>query len=148
MDRFLPNGRGDCLFSNSLHCAFSGSLGEAEVRSLVRGKGGLNAYLGTNSAMEVEATINRGNAKAREIYQAMAYQIAKEVGAMAAVLSGQVDAVVFTGGLAASAMLIAWIADRVKFLGPVIVYPGENEMDALALGALRVVRGEAAAAEY
>jgi butyrate kinase len=98
--------------------------------------------------MEVEAMIHRGDAKARETYQAMAYQIAKEICAMAAVLSGDVDAVVLTGGLAASVMLVAWIADRVKFLGPVVVYPGENEMNALALGALRVLRGEDAAAEY
>lgn len=145
---FSPERTGGLPLQQFITLCFSGSLGEAEVRSLVRGKGGLTAYLGTNSAMEVEAMINRGDAKAREIYQAMAYQIAKEVGAMAAVLSGDVDAVVLTGGLAASAMLVAWIADRVKFLGPVVVYPGENEMNALALGVLRVLRGEDAAAEY
>jgi butyrate kinase len=92
--------------------------------------------------------IQRGDAKARSIYEAMAYQISKEIGAMAAVLAGIIDAVVLTGGLAASTMLVAWIADRVKFLAPMIVYPGETEMEALALGALRVIRGEDTAAEY
>jgi butyrate kinase len=145
---FSPERTGGLPLQQFITLCFSGSLGEAEVRNLVRGKGGLTAYLGTNSALEAEVLINRGDTKAREIYEAMAYQIAKEIGAMAAVLAGNVDAVVLTGGLAASGMLVAWIADRVKFLGPMIVYPGENEMDALALGALRVLRGEEPAAEY
>ena len=118
------------------------------MRHLVRGRGGLTAYLGTNSAPDVEAMIARGDAKAREIYEAMAYQISKEIGAMATVLAGNVDAVVLTGGLARSTMQVAWITSRVAFLGRVIVYPGEDEMDALAAGALGVLRGGEAAGEY
>ena len=115
---------------------------------MVMGRGGMVAYLGTNSALEVEQRIQSGDNAAREVYQAMAYQIAKEIGAMSAVLAGAVQAVILTGGLAASSMLAAWITERVRFLGPVLVFPGEDEMNALALGVLRVLRGEAQALEY
>jgi butyrate kinase len=145
---FSPERTGGLPLQQFITLCCSGTRMEAEVRNLVRGKGGLTAYLGTNSAYEVEGMIRRGDTVAREIYEAMAYQISKEIAAMAAVLSGQVDAVVLTGGLASSAMLVPWISERVKFLGPIIVYPGENEMEALALGALRVLRGEETAIEY
>jgi butyrate kinase len=112
------------------------------------GEGGLVAHLGTNDAVEVEARIRAGDAGARLIYQAMAYQIAKEIGAMATVLKGKVDAIILTGGLARSEMLLAWIRERVAWIGPVLVYPGEDEMLALAQGALRVLRGEEQAKEY
>src|ERR1039458_2349973 len=86
--------------------------------------------------------------RARGVYEAMAYQIAKEIGAMATVLEGRLHAIVLAGGLAASAMLVEWIRQRVAFLAPVVVYAGEDEMGALAAGALRVIRGEEAALEY
>lgn len=98
--------------------------------------------------MDVEAMIARGNARAREVYEAMAYQIAKEVGAMAAVLHGDVQAVILTGGLAASALLVGWITERVRFIAPMIVYPGEDEMHSLALGAVHILRGELEPLEY
>jgi len=82
------------------------------------------------------------------VYKAMAYQIAKEIGAMATVLAGRVDAVVLTGGLAGSTLLVNWIKDRVSFIAPVLVFPGESEMSALAQGALRVLRGDEQALEY
>jgi len=145
---FSPERTGGLPLQQFITLCYSGSRGEADMRTLVRGRGGLTAYLGTNSALDVEAMIARGDTKAGEIYKAMAYQIAKEIGAMAVVLAGDLDAVVLTGGLAASTMLVTWIADRVKFLGPVIVYPGEGEMDALAEGALRVLRGDASVEEY
>ncbi|MFZ5916401.1 MAG: butyrate kinase [Chloroflexota bacterium] len=106
------------------------------------GKGGLVAHLGTNNALEVEQRIAGGDAHARLIYQAMAYQIAKEIGLMATVLKGQVDAVVITGGLAHSEMLVSWIVERVSWIAPIRVYPGEDEMLAMAQGALRVLTGE------
>jgi butyrate kinase len=114
----------------------------------VMGRGGLVAYLGTNSAVEVEKRIAQGDGKARAVYEAMAYQIAKEVGAMATVLEGRLHGVVLAGGLAGSVMLVEWIRRRIAFLGPVLVYPGEDEMGALAAGALRVIHGEEAALEY
>jgi len=112
------------------------------------GQGGLVAHLGTNNAIEVERRIAAGDEHARLIYQAMAYQIAKEIGAMATVLKGQVDAIVITGGVAHSEMLLGWIRERVAWIAPVLVYPGEDEMLALAQGALRVLRGEEEAKEY
>lgn len=112
------------------------------------GKGGLYAYTGTSSALDAEKSIADGDAKAREVYEAMAYQIAKEIGAMATVLAGNLDAIVLTGGLAGSSLLTTWIRQRVEFIAPVLVYRGEDEMKALALGALRVLTGEQKPLEY
>jgi butyrate kinase len=112
------------------------------------GEGGLVAHLGTNSAVEVEGRIRHGDAHARLVYKAMAYQIAKEIGAMATVLKGAVDAVVITGGVAHSEMLISWIRERVEWIAPFLVYPGEDEMLAMAQGVLRVLRGEEEARIY
>jgi butyrate kinase len=112
------------------------------------GRGGLVAHLGTNSAVEVEQRIAAGDAHARLVYEAMAYQIAKEIGLMSTVLKGKVDAIVITGGVAHSEMLLDWIRERVDWIAPVLVYPGEDEMLALALGALRVLRGEEEARTY
>ena len=112
------------------------------------GQGGMVAHLGTNSAVEVERRIEAGDAHARLIYEAMAYQIAKEIGAMATVLCGDVDAVVITGGVAHSEMLVDWVRQRVQWIAPLLVYPGEDEMLALALGALRVLRGEEPVRHY
>jgi butyrate kinase len=119
-----------------------------EMFKKVAGKGGLVAHLGTNDAVEVEARIDAGDERARLVYEAMAYQIAKEIGAMATVLKGKVDAVVLTGGLAHSEMLLGWLRERVSWIGPVLIYPGEDEMLALAQGALRVLRGEEGAKVY
>jgi butyrate kinase len=112
------------------------------------GQGGLVAHLGTNSAVEVERRIAAGDTHARLIYEAMAYQIAKEIGAMATVLKGQVDAMVITGAVAHSAMLLNWIEERIRWIAPVLVFPGEDEMLALAQGALRVLQGEEPAKIY
>jgi butyrate kinase len=112
------------------------------------GQGGLVAHLSTNSAVEVERRIEMGDAHARLIYEAMAYQIAKEIGAMATVLQGKIDAVVLTGGVAYSSMLIRWVEERVAWIAPLLVYPGEDEMLALVQGALRVLRGEETAQVY
>ena len=120
----------------------------AEMFKKIAGQGGLVAHLGTNDAVEVEERIASGDSRAKLIYEAMAYQVAKEVGAMATVLKGRVDAVIFTGGLAHSKMLLAWIEERVAWIGPVLIYPGEDEMLALAQGALRVLGGEERARTY
>lgn len=112
------------------------------------GRGGLVAHLGTNNGLEVERRIAEGDEHAKLIYQAMAYQIAKEIGSMAAVLKGQTDAIVITGGLAHSEMLLGWIRESVSWIAPILVYAGEDEMLALAQGALRVLRGEEQALDY
>ena len=119
-----------------------------EMFKKLAGKGGLVAHLGTNNAIEVEQRISAGDDHARLIYEAMAYQIAKEIGAMATVLKGHVDSIVITGGVAHSTMLLSWIRERVGWIAPVLVYPGEDEMLALAQGALRVLMGEETARQY
>jgi len=145
---FSPERTGGLPLQQIITLCYSGRYSEPEMRSLVRGRGGLMAYLGTTLATEVERRIAEGDAAALEVFQAMAYQIAKEIGAMATVLNGALDAIVLTGGLAGSATLIRWIENRVKFLGRVLIYPGEDEMQALADGVLRVLEGAEAAAEY
>jgi butyrate kinase len=110
--------------------------------------GGLLAHLGTNDGVEVERRISEGDERARLIYEAMAYQIAKEIGLMATVLKGEVDAIYITGGLAASELVVQWIKERTAWIAPVLLYPGQDEMLALAQGVLRVLRGQEAAQEY
>jgi butyrate kinase len=119
-----------------------------EMFKKIAGQGGLVAHLGTNDATEVERRIVNGDEHARLIYEAMAYQIAKEIGLMATVLKGEVDAIVLTGGLAYSEMLVGWIRERVAWVAPVMVYPGEDEMLAMAQGVLRVLRGDEEARVY
>jgi len=145
---FSPERTGTLPLQGFITLCFSGDYTEKQMRRLVMGEGGLVAYLGTNDAREVENRIEAGDAKAAEIYEAMAYQIAKEIGAMATVLNGQLDAVILTGGLAQSKRLTDWIEGRVKFLAPVKRVPGEFEMTAMAQGALRVLQGEEEAREY
>jgi butyrate kinase len=127
---------------------FSGQYAPADMKRLTTKQGGLSAHLGTDDGREVEARIAKGDAKAREVYEAMAYQTAKEIGAMAAALCGKLDGVVLAGGLAHSDLFCGWVTERVAFLGPVFRFPGEFEMEALAAGALRVLAGEEEALQY
>ena len=119
-----------------------------QINKLIAGKGGLMAYFNTNSAIDVEKMIAAGDEHAKLIYEAMAYNIAKNMGAMAAVLKGEVDAVIITGGMAYSKMLTEYITEHTKFIAPVFVYPGEGELSALAAGAMRVLNGEEEPKEY
>jgi butyrate kinase len=107
-----------------------------------RDRGGLASYLGTNDVRDVEKMIDKGDKKAKTVFHAMGYQIAKQIGALATVEAGKIDAILLTGGMAHSQMLVGWIKESVEFIAPVFVYPGEFEMQALAQGALRVMRGE------
>ncbi len=145
---FSPERTGGLPLQQFITLCYSGKYPERKMRKLVMGKGGLTAYLGTNSAHEVEHRILHGDDVARKIFEGMAYQISKEIGGMATVLNGVVDAIVLTGGLAGSNILVGWIRERVEFISPVEVFPGEDEMGALALGALRVLRGEERIMEY
>ena len=119
-----------------------------EIKKLIKGHGGLVAYLGTNDGGDIMTRIEAGDEKAREVFEAMAYQVAKEIGAMATVLRGKVDAIVLTGGLAYIDMLVNWIRDRIQFIAPVKVVPGEDEMLALCEGALSALLGEREIKEY
>ncbi|MCX7817442.1 MAG: butyrate kinase [Syntrophales bacterium] len=145
---FTPERAGGLPSLELINLAFSGKYEKKQLESYLVGRGGLTAYLGTNDAQKIEEMISKGDEKAKLIYEAMAYQIAKDIGAMATVLKGELEAIVITGGLAHSSMLINWIEDRVKFIAPVFVFPGEDEMQALAEGGLRVLSGEEKVAEY
>lgn len=124
------------------------SLTYGQMFKKLAGQGGVVAHLGTNSTIEVEKRISDGDNHARLIYEAMAYQIAKEIGSMATVLQGAVDAIVITGGVAHSGILLNWIEERVAWIAPVLVYAGEDEMLALVQGALRVLRGKESVRDY
>ena len=112
------------------------------IHKLLRGNGGLISYLGTSDVREVEKRIENGNEYAKFIYDAMVYQIAKSICSLAPVVDGQVDAIIVTGGMAFSKSLTSMLTKKIEFLAPVIVLPGENELEALALGGLRVLKKE------
>lgn len=142
MGPFSPERTGGLPIGDVAKMCFSGQYTEKELKSKLHGKGGLVAYLGTNDAREVLKRIEAGDSESKLIFEAMAYQISKEIGAMATVLNGKVDAVILTGGVAYSTYLTTFIEDHVKFIAPVIIKPGEDEMTALNESALRVIRGE------
>lgn len=127
---------------------FSGNYTLADIKRKNYGQGGLVAYLGTNNASEVAARIKNGDEKAALVYDAMGYQIAKEIGAYATVLKGQIDYIVLTGGIAYEPLMVSKITERVNFIAEVLVYPGENELLSLAQGALRVLNNEEDAQTY
>lgn len=114
----------------------------------MRGGAGLVSLLGTNSALDVEKMIADGNAEAKLVYDAMAYQIAKAIGELSVVLDGEVDAITITGGIAYSQYITDYITKKVKFIAPVHILPGENELESLAHGAYRVLIGEEMAHEF
>jgi butyrate kinase len=121
---------------------FSGQYTERQIWDAFIREGGIYSYLGTKDLCEVERRIASGDARATLIFDAMIYQIAKEIGAMATVLNGKVDAILLTGGMARSEKLISGLRRAAGWIAPVVVYPGEDELEALAEGALRVLRGE------
>ncbi len=131
-----------------LKLAFSGKYDFTTLKKKLFGQGGVYSYLSTKDFREVEEMALGGDSKAEEISQAMAYQIAKDVGAMATVLSGKVDAILITGGIAYSQWFLDKLIPRIEFIAPVKIYPGEDELRALAEGVLRVLRGEEEALIY
>ncbi len=145
---FSPQRVGSIPVTGLAKLCVSGKYTWAQIYERLTKKGGLLAHLGTDDLEEIENRITRGDNKARLIYEAMIYQIAKEIGAMATTLKGKVDAVVLTGGMANSRNFVKKIKERVKFLAPVLVFPGEDEMEALTRGALRVLKEEEKAKEY
>ncbi|MBM6617357.1 butyrate kinase [Bacillus suaedaesalsae] len=145
---FSPERAGTVPAGDLVSLCFSGEYYRDEVMKKLVGQGGLVGYLGTNDAVRVEKMIEAGNEKAKLVYEAMAYQVAKEIGSAAAALAGKVDAIILTGGLAYGKGYVSLITDRVKWIADVIVQPGENELQALAEGALRVLKGEERAKTY
>ncbi|AZR73447.1 butyrate kinase [Anoxybacter fermentans] len=145
---FSPERCGQLPVGDLVRLAFSGKYTFRELKKRMVGQGGLTAYLGTNNCQEIEEKIKAGDEKVAEVYHAMIYQIAKEIGAMATVLKGEVDAIILTGGLAHSKMVTDGITEYVQYIAPVKVYPGAMEMLALCQGALRVLRREEEPLEY
>jgi len=132
---FSPERSGGLPAGDIVSWCFAPGAREADIRRRITGGGGLLAYLGTASGLEIKERILNGDRLAREVREAMAYQTAKEIGAMGAVLGGRVDAVVLTGGLMHDRELAGLIRTRVAFLGPVVIHAGEDEMSALAQAA-------------
>ena len=145
---FTPGRAGSVPTISLIDLAFSGKYGKEQIKRKLIGEGGLLAYLGTADALRVEEMIRGGDENAKLIYQAMAYQIAKDIGAMSVVLKGCIDGIALTGGLAHSEMLTGWIKEWIRFIAPVFIYPGEDEMKAMAEGALRVLQGEEQVNKY
>ena len=145
---FSPERAGRVPCRALIDLCYSGKHDYQTMKKMLRGKGGLAAYLGTSNVIEVEKRIDAGDAEAKLVLEAMAYQIAKGIGELATVVNGKVDAIVLTGGIAHSKRVSSWISERVSFIAPVKTVPGENELESLALGILRVLRGEENAAEY
>lgn len=127
---------------------FSGKYTEEQMLTLLLKQGGLYAYLGTKNVRKVIKYATQGDEQAELILKAMCYQIAKEIGAMSTTLAGDVDRIILTGGMAQAKFITEEIIRRVSFIAPVVVLPGEEEMEALALGALRVLRQEEPALRY
>lgn len=145
---FSPERSGGLPSGSLVKLCFSGKYTEAEVAKMVNGNGGFNAYLGTNDMRDVVKLAQEGDAKAKLVMDAFHYQLCKEIGAMAVVLGGKVDQIILTGGIAYGEVTQKTMTDAVSFLAPVTIYPGEDELLALAQGALRVVNGEEKAMEY
>ena len=139
---FSPERAGSLPVGDLIDLCFSGTYSRDDMRKLVSGKGGLVAYLGTTDGQELEKRIESGDDLARKTVEAMAYQVAKEIGAAACVLSGKVEAIALTGGLANWSRLVSLIKSRVQFIAPIHVYPGEDEIGSLVAGALRVLQGK------
>ncbi|WMJ76463.1 MULTISPECIES: butyrate kinase [unclassified Sedimentibacter] len=145
---FSPERAGRVPCRELINLCYSGKYDKKTMQRKLRGNGGLKAYLNTIDAREVEGMIADGNEKAKLVYEAMAYQIAKGIGELATVAEGNVDLIILTGGIAYSKILTDLIVKRVSFIAPVEILAGENELEALALGALRVLNGEEKAKEY
>jgi butyrate kinase len=145
---FSPERAGSLPAGDLVALCFSGKYTEVEMKKLLTGRGGLMAYLNTTDAQEVENRISRGDKRAEQVYNAMIYQIAKEIGACAAVLDGEVDAIALTGSLAYSEHLVSRLMNKISFIATVYLNPGENEMQALAEGALRYYSGAEQLSEY
>jgi butyrate kinase len=145
---FSPERSGGVPVGSLVELCYSGKFTLAEMKKKITGRGGMVAYLNTNDFIEIEKKAMGGDKEYKLIFDAFIYQVAKEIGKNAAVLSGNVDAVILTGGIAYSKPVVAGISEMVSFIAPIVVYPGEDELLALAQGGLRVLKGEEIARKY
>ncbi|MFP4024463.1 MAG: butyrate kinase [Thiohalospira sp.] len=139
---FSPERTGTLPCGQVAKLCFSGEYTHEQVKKMIKGEGGLVAYLGTNDAYEVEMRVKDGDEEAKKVHDALAYQLGKEIGSLSTVLKGEVDAIILTGGMAYDKLLVDYIKNMVQFIAPVVVYPGEDEMEALAMNGLMVMKGE------
>jgi butyrate kinase len=145
---FSPERAGTLPVGQLITACFSGKYSEDQLRRMVVGEGGYVGYLGTNSAKDVQEMADAGDKKAQLTQEALFYQVSKLIGEMAVVLEGKVDGILLTGGLAYNKELEKYIKRKAGFIGSVFTYPGEDELEALAMNALRVARGEVEVKEY
>ena len=138
---FSPERSGGVPIGDLIKACFSGEYTLPEMKKLVNGHGGMVAYLGTHDIRIVEDRIENGDGRAKLVYEAMAFQIAKEIGAAATIVAGKVDGIILTGGMANSLKFTSIVKERIQFIGKVFIVPGEQEMMALAMGASRVLNG-------
>ena len=145
---FSPERAGSLPAADLIRLCFSGKYSEKQLLKRIAGKAGLNAHLGTNNVKEIERRISEGDTHAELILNAMIYHVAKNIVGLGAVFCGKVDAILLTGGLARSEYVISRLRRRIEFLAPTDCFPGEDEMEALALNALAVLRGQREVVEY
>ncbi|MBC1612255.1 butyrate kinase [Listeria welshimeri] len=138
---FSPERSGSLPMNDFLEACFSGKWNKRELHDLIIGRGGMISYLGTNSMLEVEAKVKAGDEKAIQAFDAMAYQVSKEIGACSTVLHGKIDAIILTGGLARSDLFTSKIIEQTNWITSVIIEPGEDELEALNSGVQRVLAG-------
>ena len=139
---FSPERAGSLPAADLIRLCFSGKYSEKQLLKRIAGKAGLNAHLGTNNMREIQERIKNGDEHAKLIVDAMLYHVAKNIAAEAAVLCGKIDAILLTGGMAHSEYIVSELRRRIGFLAPVYTFPGEDEMQALALNALAVLQGK------
>ncbi|GKX32264.1 butyrate kinase 1 [Vallitalea longa] len=145
---FSPERAGEIPTSELVELCFSGEYTKQQIKKMLTGKGGIVSYLGINDMRIVEDMMDKGDKKASIIYDAMVYQVAKAIGAMSTVLMGEYDQIILTGGIAYSKLFSKKLKERVDFLGDFVVFPGEDELIALAEGGLRILRNEEKAKIY
>jgi len=145
---FSPERAGSLPAADLIRLCFSGKFTEKQLLKRIAGKAGLTAHLGTNDMKEILERIRQGDIHAQLIVDAMLYHTAKQIASESAVLCGQVDAILLTGGMAHSDYIVSELRRRIGFLAPVHIFPGEDEMEALALNALAVLQGKQQAQEY
>ncbi|MBN2805610.1 MAG: butyrate kinase [Prolixibacteraceae bacterium] len=145
---FSPERSGTLPVGQLIEACFCGNFTEEEIRQMVVGEGGMVAYLKTNSMIDIETRINEGDETARLYLEAFVYQLAKAIGEMATVLRGKVDAIILTGGIAHSKTIVEDLSARVGFLAKIVLIPGEDEMEALAMNARLMLNGDLTARKY
>jgi len=145
---FSPDRCGGLPASQLVKLCYSGKYTYEEIKKKLFGSGGFYAYLGTKDARDLERLADEGDEKAELLLQAFCYQVAKDIGSLATVVKGKVDRIILTGGMAYSKRLVKDITDCVGFIAPVVVIPGEEELESLSTGAIRVLNGEEQAQVY